>query len=446
MVPARTVAGLRIAITSAAPDIAAQLRSALVSAGAEARIVDRADTTAAITILTEGYATLSPASRHWQALAQSRGARASGATVIALEPAHASPSGTSGLGGLARTLRKEWPEARFVTWTFETGADTIAAASLSALGAGLGDALITGLAMSRHIHIADTLHPPHTAGAPRGSWLITGGARGVTAACAIELARRSGAGAHFFLAGRSQAAPWPAQIPHTHDLKTLRASFAALARDSGQKISPRDIDREARRALAGLEISETLAAIRASGATASYVALDVANPDAVRRTLAALTGEHGPITGLVHGAGVLADRLAADKTEADVQTVFGPKVDGLCHLLAALPERALTHIGLFSSASALFGNTGQADYAMANQVLVNLARSLSARAPQIRSVAFDWGPWEGGMVDATLAGHFKAQGISLIPVAEGARIFADQLMSGDPDTVEILVGDAWSGE
>lgn len=417
-----------------------------MGAGADARIVRHADTTTGITLLTEGYAPQDSKIRHWNALEQSRAARAPGATIVYLEPANPAPAGMSGLGGLARTLRKEWPEARFVAWTIEASAHEIGRSTRAALIANTGDARIIGPETCRHAHIADALLPPHDTHKPHGTWLITGGARGVTAACAIELARRAGAGAHFILAGRSEAASWPEQITKTHDLKQLRTAFATQARETGQKILPREIDRDARRSLAGLEISETLAAIRASGAGATYVALDVADANEVHRTLTAISRNHGSISGLVHGAGVLADRLAADKTAADVQAVFAPKVDGLCNILSVLPESELSHIGLFSSASALFGNIGQADYAMANQVLVNLARNLSERAPHIRTVAFDWGPWEGGMVDATLAGHFKSQGISLIPIADGARIFADQLLSGDRDTTEILVGDAWSAE
>ncbi len=144
-------------------------------------------------------------------------------------------------------------------------------------------------------------------------------------------------------------------------------------------------------------------------------------------------------------AGVLADKLAMDKTEAEVRKVFGPKIDGLLALLGAIDVSQLTHIGLFSSASALFGNTGQADYAMANESLNQLARQLASELPHAQVKSYNWGPWDGGMVDAGLAAHFAQQGIALIGQADGARIFADQLLDGDRNMVELLVGDEWSG-
>ncbi|MFN4102374.1 MAG: hypothetical protein ACK4GT_21650, partial [Pararhodobacter sp.] len=81
-------------------------------------------------------------------------------------------------------------------------------------------------------------------------WLVTGGARGVTSACAIELAAR--AGGTFILAGRSPETPWPEGLPETGDLKQLRGLLARAASQRGEKLAPALIDKTARAALAGL--------------------------------------------------------------------------------------------------------------------------------------------------------------------------------------------------
>jgi NAD(P)-dependent dehydrogenase (short-subunit alcohol dehydrogenase family) len=146
----------------------------------------------------------------------------------------------------------------------------------------------------------------------------------------------------------------------------------------------------------------------------------------------------------VHGAGVLADRLAEEKTEAELRRVFAPKVGGLENVMRYLDSARLTHVALFSSAAAFFGNRGQSDYAMANAWLTRSAHLLAQAQPGLRVKVFHWGPWAGGMVDATLAGHFEAQGIPLIPLGEGARIFASELLWGDPDQIELVVGEAWA--
>ncbi|WP_430401323.1 SDR family NAD(P)-dependent oxidoreductase [Hyphomonas sp.] len=398
-------------------------------------------------IVTEGLSSAAPADRHWQALAQARAARAPGARIILLQSAAPqSHAAISGMPGLSRTLQKEWIDATIAAWSLTTPDATIRVLHiLSALGATLGDAVLTSDGQARQTHVAASLTPPATRAASGPAlWLVTGGGRGVTATCAIELARRTGG--TFLLAGRSALSPWPHGIDRATDLRILRAALAQNAVASGQKVKPADIDRTARAALAGQEIEHTLAALAATGATAHYVQLDLSDTATLATAIAAIQSQHGAITGLVHGAGVLADRLAMEKTEAEVRKVFGPKVNGILALLGAINVSQLTHVGLFSSASALFGNTGQADYAMANESLNQLARQLHAQLPHAQVKSFNWGPWDGGMVDAGLAAHFAQQGIALINQADGARIFTDQLLDGDRTLVELLVGDEWSGE
>lgn len=437
----------RVEITLAEPALAEAIAAALHANGVQAASVALPTGSAQTVILTEGLSSAPPAERHWQALANARAARAPGARIILLQSAAPqSHAAVSGMPGLSRTLQKEWPDTAIAAWSLiAPDADSRARHILSALGATLGDAVLTSDGQARQTHVAASLTPPATrAPTAPALWLVTGGARGVTATCAVELARR--AGGTFLLAGRSALSPWPHGIDRTTDLKALRASLAQHAVASGQKVKPADIDRAARAALAGQEIEHTLAALAATGATAHYVQLDLSDTATLATAIAVIQSQHGAVTGLVHGAGVLADRLAMEKTEAEVRKVFGPKVDGLLALLGAITISQLTHIGLFSSASALFGNMGQADYAMANESLNQLARQLSAELPHAQVKSFNWGPWDGGMVDAGLAAHFAQQGIALINQADGARIFADQLLDGDRTRVELLVGDEWSGE
>ncbi|WP_335613380.1 SDR family NAD(P)-dependent oxidoreductase [Hyphomonas oceanitis] len=427
-----------VEITDADPSMAAALAAAI---GGKATRVATPSGTADTVILTEGLTSHPPADRHWSALAQARTARAPGARIVLLQ----STETVSGLSGLSRTLRKEWPGVSMTALSLSaTDAATRTTHTLAALTASPTDRLLTADGQSRETHISSTLAPPtSSAHTTPALWLVTGGARGVTATCAIELARRT-AGT-FLLAGRSALSPWPEGVAQTQDLKTLRAALAQQAVASGEKVKPADIDRIARAALAGQEIHTTLTALAAAGANAHYVQLDLSDTATLAPAIAAIQAQHGAITGFVHGAGVLADKLAMEKTEAEVRKVFGPKVDGLLALLDTINTAQLAHVGLFSSASALFGNTGQADYAMANECLNQLARQLHAQLPNAQVKSFNWGPWDGGMVDAGLAAHFAQQGISLIGQADGARIFADQLLSGDRKIVELLVGDAWSG-
>lgn len=430
------VAGSLVEVTDAEPANAAAIAAALAAEGFNVRTMPLPSGAADAVVFTEGITGDAPEVRHWAALRGANAARRSGSVLVFLQN-----SGTlTGLEGLSRTLRKEWPEVRTFAWTTPKGATHLI---LRALLEGYSDGVIdkTGAYI---VPYADELLEPAAELAEKayGVWLVTGGARGVTAACAIELARR--AGGTVLLAGRSAETPWLDGLPVTDDLKTLRGLLVERSRDKGERVSPAEIDRTARSLLAGKEIRGTLSAIRGTGAKAEYVPLDAGDAASVTQVLGQAQSRWGTITGWVHGAGVLADKLAADKTESELRRVFAPKVGGLVNILGALDLRSLRHIGFFSSAAAFFGNKGQSDYAMANSILADAGRSLSARLPDARVKVFHWGPWAGGMVDGALASHFEAQGIPLIPIDEGARIFATELLNGPRDQIELVVGEAWA--
>lgn len=428
---ARQIAGA-VEVTDAEPAAAAALLTALGAAGIPATRVTTPSGTAATVLFTEGLSDAAMTSRHWAALQAARKARKSGATLIFLQQLAAD----TGLEGFTRTLRREWPEMSAACWTLagRVQGDVI----VNWIGRAQEDLWLSPDATARRVVLGQMVSPRSLTPATGGLWLVTGGARGVTAACAIELARQSGG--TFILAGRSAETPWPEGIPETADLKTLRGLMASAAVKRGEKPSPAAIDKSARAALAGLEIRATLAEIAATGAQAHYVPMDTSDAGSVTAALGYIRQHFGPITGLIHGAGVIADRLVEEKTEAELRRVFATKAEGLFHILSRIDRAALRHVGLFSSASAFFGNRGQSDYAMANAILANAGRALRAELPAAQVKVFDWGPWEGGMVDATLASHFKEQGVPLIPLGEGARIFAHELLAGDPSDVELIVG------
>jgi NAD(P)-dependent dehydrogenase (short-subunit alcohol dehydrogenase family) len=391
-------------------------------------------------LVTEGLKIPDPTARHWAAFDAVRNLRSSGRPVRLLERAYGALARQSGLQGLARTLRQEWPDMDIACWSLAAPASKLDLAG--ALASGLGDAVLTPEGALEQVIEAER---PALSGAEPyapGVWLVSGGARGVTSDCVLALAERLGGGT-FLLAGRSPVSPWPESIAETDDLKTLRLSLINDAKARGEKPKPKEVDALARAALAGREIRATLAGLEALGARAEYLQLDLGNAEAVAATLAEAQGRHGAITGLVHGAGVLADGLAETKTREEVERVFAPKVEGFLSLLAALDHAALKHVGLFSSASAVFGNPGQSDYAMANAWLGRAARQLAEDLPEASVKAFCWGPWNGGMVDAALAAHFRTRGIALIERADGAAIFADHLLYGARPDVELLVGDDW---
>ncbi|KPN78632.1 beta-ketoacyl synthase [Shewanella sp. Sh95] len=269
--------------------------------------------------------------------------------------------------------------------------------------------------------------------------LVTGGAKGVTFECALSLAKRCKA--HFILAGRSahQGIPAWAQGKKSNELK---AAAIAHLQSLGDKPTPKQVDALVWPVQSSLEISHALQAFEAVGASAEYLSLDVNNPAAIASTIASINAL-SPITGIIHGAGVLADKHIQDKTLSELERVYGTKVTGLNNLLSTLDLSQLTLIALFSSAAGFYGNTGQSDYAMSNDILNKAALQLAQQLPHAKVMSFDWGPWDGGMVNPALKKMFIDRGVYVIPLKAGAELFASQLLS---DTgAQLLVGTDMQG-
>jgi NAD(P)-dependent dehydrogenase (short-subunit alcohol dehydrogenase family) len=267
--------------------------------------------------------------------------------------------------------------------------------------------------------------------------VVTGGARGVTAACVRLLASEHRP--RLVLLGRTPLEAEPGGLSAAFTRAELIQLLAGRERGS-----PAEIAAAADHVLAVREIRETLNAIERSGAPVRYYAVDVADPAALARVLAAVRAHWGPITGVVHGAGVLADALIAGKTDEQFDRVFTTKVAGLHGLLAATAADPLSILCAFSSVAAQFGNPGQCDYAMANEVLDQVLSAEQARRPGCVVRSIGWGPWQGGMVTGEIASRFRDSGVAMIDLDEGAAAFVAELGAPAEPARVIVSADAAS--
>jgi NAD(P)-dependent dehydrogenase (short-subunit alcohol dehydrogenase family) len=257
--------------------------------------------------------------------------------------------------------------------------------------------------------------------------LLTGGARGITARVALELARTTGC--HIELAGRTPlpgAEPAGSPPPDAYDEAALRRFLVARGGDR----TPARIEAEIRRILAGREIAATLEALREHAASVRYQTLDVREAQAVRGLVEDLYARHGRLDGVVHGAGLVEDRLVRDKDPASFDRVYRTKVDGACALAASVrPD--LGFFVVFGSVSGVRGNRGQADYAAANDACDTLAHAWRTRL-RGRVLVADWGPWAGGgMVTPELAREYARRGVPLIDPDAGVAALLREIVHGD---------------
>jgi NAD(P)-dependent dehydrogenase (short-subunit alcohol dehydrogenase family) len=264
--------------------------------------------------------------------------------------------------------------------------------------------------------------------------VVSGGARGVTAACVIALAQRSHC--RFVLLGRSRIDV--AESSAVQDAKDEAALKRALFSED-PTMKPAAAGKAASSILAAREARANIAAMEAAGSPVRYVAVDVQDEAALTTVFAEIRASWGPITGVVHGAGVIADKRIVEKTQAQFDSVYDTKLEGARALLAATANDPLKVLCFFSSVAGRAGNIGQCDYALANEALNKLAvaEKRARGAAIVKSIG--WGPWEGGMVTPALKKQFESMGIPCIPLARGAAIFVAEL-SGFRDAVEVVVG------
>jgi acyl carrier protein len=351
-----------------------------------------------------------------------------------------------GLAALAKTASVEWPKALVRALDVERAgrpAQMLAAVIAGELLRG-GAELEIGLDASgrRTTLIAETR--PTRAGSltldDKSVVVASGGARGVTARCLVELAKETKAS--FLLLGRTPLVDEPEAAKGASDDAALKRALLDDARAKGTMVKPAELGGQVRSILSGREVRETLKQIEAAGGRARYAAVSVTDADALGDELKRARAEWGPIHGIVHGAGVLADKRIEEKTDDQFDRVYDTKVQGLRALLTATADDPLRAICLFSSVAARVGNNGQVDYAMANEVLNKVARAEAARRDGCVVRSLGWGPWEGGMVTPALKAHFTAMGVSLITLDDGARALVDELRDGEPDAVEVVIGAA----
>ncbi|MGW3446065.1 SDR family NAD(P)-dependent oxidoreductase [Streptomyces sp. NPDC001076] len=372
--------------------------------------------------------------------------------LLAARPADGPDAARSaGLHGLFRTVAREYPDtvARVVTLE-DTAPEAVADALLAELLTPEPAPVVLRTSAGRQglelVEVAPgalggTGAGPAGAGAAEAAALgldrdsvvlLVGGARGITAKFAATLA--AACRCRIELLGRTPAPNGP-EASDTAAARTPAELRAALAARGGLK--PAEINREAELILAQREITATLGELAALGSEARYRAVDFRDRDAALQAVKEIHADHGRLDGVVFAAGVIEDRLIAEKTMESFQRVYGTKTTGAATLLAALEElpNGPGFAVLFGSISAVLGNRGQADYAAANDALESLGAGWAERTGN-RALTVHWGPWapvggHTGMVSPELGREYARRGIKLIDPDEGTAALLRELAWGE---------------
>jgi enediyne polyketide synthase len=227
--------------------------------------------------------------------------------------------------------------------------------------------------------------------------LVSAGGKGIAAACAFALAEKTG------------------------------VALALLGRSDPQQDTA---------------LAEHLARLDALGLRYRYFSIDVLDSQGVARVIEEIEASLGPVTALLHGAGVNDPLPLSLLDEEAMQRTLAPKVRGLQNLLASVSPQRLKYLITFGSVIARTGMPGEAHYALANEWLAHLTTAFQQVAPACACLCIEWSVWSGvgmgerlGSVEA-----LRAMGILPIPVEEGTALFLDLLAHRQSTTRMVVSG------
>lgn len=268
--------------------------------------------------------------------------------------------------------------------------------------------------------------------------LITGGARGITAELALELAGKYQP--KLILVGRLPEPP-AAEAAATLGLestKDIKAAIMEQLKAEGKPVNIAAVETVYQKLLKEREVRETLTELKKLGSVVEYHSLDVRDAKAFGDLIADIYKRHGNIDGVINGAGIIEDGFTKDKTIESFEKVVSTKIDSSFILSEKLNLDTLQFMFLFSSIVGRTGNAGQTDYVAANETVNKLAKVLDKKT-KARVASILWGPWKGGMAQPELEQIFAKYGWAMIDASAGRSYFIEELELGKKGDVEVLL-------
>ena len=274
---------------------------------------------------------------------------------------------------------------------------------------------------------------------PEDVIVVTGGSRGVTSKCLMALMEK--APCKVAILGRAAINPEhmddeeTAKIP---DLKEMKTLIARRFKAEGYKGPFSAIEKKAKAILDQRDMLNTFNTLEKIGCTVRYYPCDVNSRENLAKTMQQIEQELGPVRGIIHGAGLLADCKIWNKEMARFRAVLDTKYVGLNNLLSCVDKNQLKLVVSFSSVAGYFGNDGQMDYASGNEFLAKFSHHFRKRYPNCKALTINWGAWDGGMMDYIYRKTLTEKGYVLIPLDVGANYFANEFLNGLPSS-QILI-------
>jgi len=201
----------------------------------------------------------------------------------------------------------------------------------------------------------------------------------------------------------------------------------------------RNIALATRRGIADIETLEAIKRWETLGVSASIHACDVTDEAPAGALLTALR-QIGPLKTVIHAAMVLDDALINNLSRERNRPVIDVKAQGAAVLDRLTRADTLDHFIMFSSATTLVGNPGQANYVAANGYLEGLARA--RRLDGLPGLAIGFGAIadKGYLAANTDVNDLLSKRIGKTALkAQSALLQVESYIRSDPGTVDAAV-------
>lgn len=229
---------------------------------------------------------------------------------------------------------------------------------------------------------------------PAGVCIVTGGMTGITAECALEIAKSHSVSLVF--TGRSPA--------------------------DGERVSRR------------------LENLRSAGVKAHYIQCDLTEPSACERLMAEAQ-RFGVIRSILHGAGINNPKPLREITSDGLRTTDAIKTVAFRNLIKACPNPAgLELVVSFGSIIGRVGLAGEAEYAIANNRLRVATEEIAVQLPETVVRHFEWTVWNSvGMgVSLSVVDDLARSGVAALSLDLGRQAFLNGLCTCGPTARLVL--------
>lgn len=214
--------------------------------------------------------------------------------------------------------------------------------------------------------------------------LVSGGGKGITAECALTLARFSGC--RLALLGRCH--------PATDE-----------------------------------ELRSNLQRFHNANIVFEYFPVDLTDEKAALEAIQRIQSKMGTVTAILHGAGINDPKQLEEITERDLRATLEVKVIALRNMLRALDKDKLHLLLTFGSIIGRTGLRGEGHYGLANEWLRLEVEEWQSRHPACRCLNLEWSVWAGLGMGQRLGvlESLQQQGIVPLPLDQALKCLPELL-------------------